>query len=369
MASESAPLNRLQHDAKNQSITSPPSSTWKQCVKGFVETNAFVLKAALAIGVAKLYPPLGDEYVHPEITATWIAVIFIFFMAGLSLKSSEFSRTAAGLLWFNAFVLTYNFVFVSLIVVCVTKFVRQFDLLTEGLTNGMVICSCMPVTVTMVIVLTKSAQGSEVASVMLAATGCLLSVVVTPALLLLYIGAQSDVPLSEVFFTLVLRVVLPLLFGQLVRWLTPPLVQFITDHKKQFKEMQENALIFIIYTVFCKTFRHPIEASVWDVVWMSLLQGTTLIVVMVLAWYLLNLFFRDEPRLQVTGLYGCTQKSVAVGIPMISALYQHDPRAGIFTLPLLIWHPLQLLIGAALAPHLAARVERIEEDNENVGIA
>ena len=65
------------------------------------------------------------------------------------------------------------------------------------------------------------------------------------------------------------------------------------------------------------------------------------------------------------GLYGCTQKSVAVGIPMISTLYEHDPRAGLYTLPLLIWHPLQLLIGSALAPHLAAGVERLERHVSN----
>jgi solute carrier family 10 (sodium/bile acid cotransporter), member 7 len=146
-------------------------------------------------------PTVGGRiwHVHPEITATWIAVMFIFSIAGLCLKSSEFAKAATGLLWFNFFVLAFNYGIVSLIVFGITKIVRFFDVLPEGLTNGMVICSCMPVTVTMGIVLTKSAHGNEVASVMLAAIGSLTSVIVTPALLLLYIGVRSELSFVTVF--------------------------------------------------------------------------------------------------------------------------------------------------------------------------
>ncbi|KAL3912494.1 MAG: hypothetical protein SGARI_001127 [Bacillariaceae sp.] len=284
--------------------------------------------------------------------------MFIFTMAGLSLKSSEFAKAAS-----LTFVLTYNFVAISLIVFGLTRIIRAYDILPPGLTDGMVVCSCMPVTITMVIVLTKSAHGSEVAAVMLAAMGSLLSVVVTPALLLLYIGVQSDVSFLQVFLKLGLRVVLPLLFGQFLQVCSPTVVHFVAEHKTKIKGIQENTLIFIIYTVFCKTFLNPIKAGVWQILWMALFQGATLIFVMVLAWFLLKCFFRDEPQLRATGFYGCTQKSVSVGIPMISALYEHDPNVGLYTLPLLIWHPLQLIIGCALAPHLAAGVDRLEGFN------
>ncbi len=46
---------------------------------------------------------------------------------------------------------------------------------------------------------------------------------------------------------------------------------------------------------------------------------------------------------------------------MINAIYESNPNVGLYTLPLLIWHPMQLVIGSALAPRISLWVER-EED-------
>ena len=364
---ETTPLWQEQQDTAGNHDASTTSTfnsilRWHH-IQDFCRANSFVLKVILVICIAKLYPPLGAIYLHPEITATWIAVMFIFLMAGICLKSNEFVTAATSLLWFNTFVLAHNFGVVSLIVFGLTTLIRDLDILPKGLTDGMVVCACMPVTVTMVIVLSKSAHGSEVAAVMLAAVGSLLSVVVTPALLLLYIGVQSDVSFLQVTLKLVVRVVLPLLVGQLLQLYCPPIVRFVAEHKPKIKGVQENVLVFIVYTVFCKTFLNPIKADLLQILWMALFQGFSLVLVMIVAWFLLKCFFRNQPQLRVTGFYGCTQKSVAVGIPMISAVYEHDANAGLYTLPLLIWHPLQLIIGCALAPHLARGVDRLEAYN------
>mmetsp|Transcript_3907 Transcript_3907/g.8516 ORF Transcript_3907/g.8516 Transcript_3907/m.8516 type:complete len:104 (+) Transcript_3907:1-312(+) len=61
------------------------------------------------------------------------------------------------------------------------------------------------------------------------------------------------------------------------------------------------------------------------------------------------------------GLYGCTHKTVAMGVPLINAIYESNPNVGLYTLPLLIWHPMQLVIGSALAPKLSAWVEKEEK--------
>ena len=46
---------------------------------------------------------------------------------------------------------------------------------------------------------------------------------------------------------------------------------------------------------------------------------------------------------------------------MINAIYEGNPAVGLYTLPLLIWHPMQLVIGTFLAPRLAKFVKREEE--------
>jgi hypothetical protein len=50
----------------------------KRCLVKFYNQYEFLILVVIAIVVAKLYPPLGAEYLQPQITSTWIAVFFIF---------------------------------------------------------------------------------------------------------------------------------------------------------------------------------------------------------------------------------------------------------------------------------------------------
>jgi len=46
---------------------------------------------------------------------------------------------------------------------------------------------------------------------------------------------------------------------------------------------------------------------------------------------------------------------------LITAIYGNDPLVGLYTLPLLIWHALQLVLGSLMAPKLAVWVKQ-EQD-------
>jgi sodium/bile acid cotransporter 7 len=100
-------------------------------------------------------------------------------------------------------------------------------------------------------------------------------------------------------------------------------------------------------------------------------QLIALVFVMVLAWFMMRLLFHNAPELRVMGLFGCTHKTVAMGVPLINAIYDTNPNVGLYTLPLLIWHSLQLLLGSLPVPRLhkwvLAENERlsIKEDRSN----
>mmetsp|Transcript_30635 Transcript_30635/g.64814 ORF Transcript_30635/g.64814 Transcript_30635/m.64814 type:complete len:139 (-) Transcript_30635:1076-1492(-) len=110
---------------------------------------------------------------------------------------------------------------------------------------------------------------------------------------------------------------------------------------------------------------------------MIAMQFVMLTIVMALAWISLNILFRNEPKLVAMGLFGCTHKTVAMGVPLINAIYEDNPLVGLYTLPLLIWHPMQLVLGTAVAPRVAAYVKKREmelmqnqeqqEDDKDVG--
>lgn len=334
----------------------------KHFILDFYTGNHFVIHIALAIGLAKLYPPIGAVYLFPHVTATWLAVVFIFLMAGLSLKSDELAQ-ATSRVRFNAYVQTFNFGAVSLLSFGMSRAMLSLGLVDEGLANGMVIGACMPITVTMVIVLTKSAEGDGAAAVLIAALGNLLGVFVSPLLILSYIGVRSDVDLATVFLKLCLRVLVPVATGQALQKRSRAVVGFVAAHKKHFKTFQERTLVFIVYTAFCKNFSSatPVAIGLPGLAWMACGQLACLLLSMWLAWASLRALYRDDPRLRVMGFYGCHHKSVAMGIPMLNAIYENDPMLGVYTLPLLIWHPAQLVVGSSLAPKLAEGVEDLEE--------
>lgn len=102
--------------------------------------------------------------------------------------------------------------------------------------------------------------------------------------------------------------------------------------------------------------------TVGQIFLMIALQFLMLCVVMMLAWICLRVLFRNEPKLQAMGLFGCTHKTVAMGVPLINAIYESNPMVGLYTLPLLIWHPMQLVVGSFVAPYVAAYVKRREEE-------
>lgn len=351
----------------NANTISPPESAdetrkcvSRTCVNNFYSNNHFVLKIGIVILLGKAYPPLGAKYVHSEITATWLAVIFIFTLAGLSLKTEEVKKSLTRVK-FNLFVQTFNFFGVSSTVYYFTRWMLYLNALPTSLANGMIICSCMSITVTSVVVMTRIAEGDEGAAILNAAIGCLVGVFLTPALILWYIGVHQDIILSEVFLKLSIRVLLPFLTGQILQKTSTIVKNFVLVHKKKFKTCQEWALIFIVYTVFCKTFLSEVKATFTNIILLVVLQFSLIVFCMALAWVALRLLFRDEPRLCIMGFYGCTQKSVSVGIPLINAIYELDPNVGLYTLPLLIWHPTELLIGSALAPYLAQWASNAEK--------
>jgi len=334
-------------------------------IKKVYGTHTFLIHVLIGILLAWAYPPLGGKYLAPHITAKWVAVIFIFVMAGLGLKTEEFAN-AFKQFRFNLTVQIFNFMAVSGLVFGVSRFLLTFNLIAKNLADGMVICSCLPMTINMVLVMTKSAGGEEAAAVFNAAFGNMLGVFITPLLILMYLGEETSMKLGPVFFKLGVRVLVPITVGQLLKNFVPPVKSFVTEHKPKFKKLQEWALVFIIYTVFCHTFLGEVETTAVDALIMVIIQCALLCLVMGIAWIFLKFSFPNSPKLRVMGLFGCSHKTVAMGIPLINAIYETDPNLAFYTLPLIVWHPMQAVIGSALSPSLNAFVKR-EEARLNLG--
>jgi len=226
----------------------------------------------------------------------------------------------------------------------------------------MVIGACLPMTVTMSIVLTKSSNGDEAVAVFNAATQNLIGVFLTPTLILMYLGVKGgDIDLADVFIKLSLKVVAPIIVGQVLQSVKS-VANFVKMNKPLLIKMRERCLVFIVYTVFCTTFQGDNSGfGLSDAIVIFVVQLFLVVSFTILCWFLMKLFFSETPKLRATGVFGCTHKTVALGVPLINAIYASNPNVGFYTLPLLVWHPIQLILGTALAPRLSNFVKE-EED-------
>lgn len=102
---------------------------WNKCCKIY-NANSFLILVIAAILLAYAYPPLGAIYLAPQITATWIAVMFIFILAGMGIKTEEFSK-AFTRFYFNCFVQVFNFGVVSSIVYGFSRFMHSVGVLPQ----------------------------------------------------------------------------------------------------------------------------------------------------------------------------------------------------------------------------------------------
>jgi solute carrier family 10 (sodium/bile acid cotransporter), member 7 len=281
-------------------------------------------------------------------------------VAGLGLKTEEFA-SASKEVYFNTIIQTFNFGLVSLLVFGFSRLLMDLGVLVDSLADGMLICACLPMAINMVFILTKTAGGDEAAAILNSAFANMVGVFLSPLLILGYLGVSGGVDLVEVFYKLAVRIVFPLIIGQIMHKTSTTAVQMMKTYAREVKKSQIYALVFIVYTVFCTTFIDGTSVDMSSIVLVFFLQILLLCALTGLAWFSLKVLFPNKPKLRVMGLFGCTHKTISVGVPLINAMYEGNGNVGLYTLPLLMWHPLQLVVGSILAPRLYRFVESEEK--------
>ncbi|XP_075786112.1 sodium/bile acid cotransporter 7 isoform X7 [Pelodiscus sinensis] len=309
----------------------------------------FILGIALVIAVAKLEPAWGAKGgpLKPEITITYIAVSAIFFNSGLSLKTEELT-SALMHVKLHLFVQIFTLVFFP---TAIWLFLQVLSVtpINEWLLKGLQTVGCMPPPVSSAVILTKAVGGNEAAAIFNSAFGSFLGIVITPLLLLLFLGSSSSVPFTSIFSQLFMTVVVPLIIGQIVR---RRIKDWLERKKPPFGAISSCVLLMIIYTTFCDTFSNPNI----DLDKFSLIIIVFIIFSVQLSFMLLTFLFSTRnisgftPADTVAIIFCSTHKSLTLGIPMLNIVFAGYEHLSLITVPLLIYHPAQILLGSVLVP-------------------
>jgi solute carrier family 10 (sodium/bile acid cotransporter), member 7 len=177
--------------------------------------------------------------------------------------------------------------------------------------------------------------------------------VLTPLWLSVVLGASGQaLPLGSVVLDLVLWLVLPLFVGQAAR---PVLGAWAARNKARINVVDRLTILLLVYTSFCDS----VTAGVWQSGGSALAVSAAacvLLLALLLALTWLGsgwLGFALPDR--ITALFCGSKKTLASGVPMARLIFGAHPHLAIILLPIMIYHPLQLLIGGWLASKLASQ--------------
>ncbi|XP_065845660.1 sodium/bile acid cotransporter 7-B-like [Oscarella lobularis] len=309
----------------------------------------FLIGLICAIYVAKLYPYIGRKGgpLMPEVTVKYIGVSVIFFNSGLSLKTEDL-KEALFSYKIHAFIQLFTLVLIPCTLTTLVHVLRYTDI-NRWLLDGLLIVSCMPPPVSSAVILTKAVGGNEAAALFNSAFGSILGIFVTPGLLLLLVGTSANVPFQSVLGTLGSTVMAPVVVGQILRMY---IKEFLDKVNIPFGAIGRMILLLIIFTTFCDTFSSDsgsVEAR--DFAAIIIIVVCSQLVFLCLAFLFSTRALPWYTRSDVVAIIFCsTHKSLTLGIPMLKIIYSGYEHLSLISIPLLVYHPVQILLGSLLVP-------------------
>lgn len=297
-------------------------------------------------GLAWAYPAPGAAggWLHPELL-TKAGVALLFFLHGVMLS---FAALRAGALnWrLHAFVQVSTFILFPVLGLALNALLDGH--VAPEMKLGLFYLCALPSTVSSSIAMTATAQGNVAGAVFNATLSSLIGVVVTPLWIAAVMKTTGQTqPIGPVILDLLRWLVLPLVLGQLCR---PVLGAWLGRHKSKVHVVDRGTILLLVYTSMCDSF----QRDVWSG------QGTATLllafavcavlfaVVMVATNRAARAFgFSREDRM--AAIFCGSKKTLASGVPMAKLIFGAHPAIGVILLPIMIYHPLQLVVCGMLA--------------------
>jgi solute carrier family 10 (sodium/bile acid cotransporter), member 7 len=312
----------------------------------------FLLGMGAAVLAAWWFPQPGARggSLHPELLNK-LGVSLIFFLHGLTLS---FASLRAGVGKWRVHLLVQASTFLLLPVLGLLLLLALRGHVSADLRAGLFFLCAVPSTVSSSVALTAAAGGDVAVAVFNATLSSLLGVALTPLWLSAVLGASGHaLPFGSVVLELARWLVLPLVVGQLAR---PLLGRLAARHKARINVVDRLTILLLVYTSFCDS----VQGGVWRsgagslavaAVSSALLLGLAL----GLTWWAGRSFGLARAD-RIATLFCGSKKSLAAGVPMARLIFGTQPGLAVILLPLMIYHPLQLVVGGWLSGQLRGRV-------------
>lgn len=302
--------------------------------------DPYVAALAGTVALAALLPATGRAAMVSR-TASECAIVLLFFLYGVRLSTRE---TFEGLrrVRLHLLILLATFVLFPLLGLAAVWLAPQ--LLAGQLGVGVLFLCAVPSTVQSSVALTSAARGDIAAAICAGTYSSLAGLAATPLIAAWLIGSEVGLSADGVF-RIGGQLLAPFVAGQLLRrWLGG----FVTRNKRLFGPVDRGSILLVVYVAFSA----GMAQGVWSRVTPGRLLGLLAVLAVLLALALA--FTRAAARLArldrastIAAVLCGSQKSLANGLPMAAVLF--GAQAALVVLPLMLYHQIQLMVGAALA--------------------
>lgn len=208
--------------------------------------------------------------------------------------------------------------------------------------------ACLPSTVSSSVVMVSIAGGNIPSAIFNASISGIIGIVATPLLMQPFMAGSGASPqLSDVALGLLYQVLLPVAGGMLLR---PLWGGWIDRRKKMLSNFDKAVILLIVFESFSHSFAQQIFAGISFPVFMVICAASVGMFYAVYGILRLVATRMRLPQADATVLLFCgSKKSLVHGTVFASLLFAGSPGAGLFLIPIMLYHAFQLVVVSFLA--------------------
>lgn len=317
-----------------------------------VVTDWFLLGMLVATLLAYFIPSFGATGggMHAEIVIN-VGVFLVFFLHGVNLSSEQIKHGLKN--WkLHIMVQLFTFLVFPLLWVISNKLLGSH--VPALLMLGFLYLCALPSTISSSVALTGSAGGNVPAAILNASMSSVFGIFMTPWLVSLVVGTgNGGIDLGSTLLDLCIMLLLPLVLGQLLR---PLLGKFFARHKKYTNLIDKIVILLLVYAAFCNS----MVSGMWQtqgntVILIAFIGSAVLLAVILLMTTSTAKLLKFNHADKVAAVFCASKKSLAAGAPMAALIFGDNPGLGLILLPIMIYHPLQLIVCSVMAEAYATK--------------
>ncbi len=313
-----------------------------------MKSHGFIIALFVAILLAYLFPTALSDLPLKQITSIGIGLIFFFY--GLKLAPSELKL---GFLNYRSHILIQLTTFVVFPLLTLL-FIPFFDGgMQSRLWLAILFLGALPSTVSSAVIMVAIARGNLPTAIFNATISGLIGIVATPLWLSIFMMKSGEFEILDILLKLFLQVLLPLMIGLLLQ---PYLGKMARLHSSKLSLFDKSIIVLIVFNSFSNSFTSKLFDTI-KVLDLLKLFGIVLVLFFLiygLIGYICKLMdFSLEDT--ITAKFCGSQKSLIHGTVMVKIIFGNSASLGLFLLPIMFYHILQLLLISIFAENYRKR--------------